>query len=145
MPDCPLVRCRLGSVMLQTGNVNSAAASFTVGWDLAGPHSPSRQQCGGDASLHRSMLALDQPSPCLCMSTRETAVCWNNAGVASLTLGYVEDGVHFLNEALRLQPALQEALMVSCPLAMSCMFQSILLVFSCRIWRCHWKSWSLIV
>jgi tetratricopeptide (TPR) repeat protein len=104
-PDCVQTRCRLGSVLLSQGNVNSAAASFDKAREL--------HQRGGDThtATHRDPLAL--PDFCEVPSNDELASCWNNAAVASLSLGYVEDGVRWLEAALALSSDLKEAMKVS--------------------------------
>ena len=105
-PDSVEVRCRLGAVMLALGNINSAATSFDIAWTLSSKQRQAHQQ---PPSLQRplpvlSADAVEQPS------NDTLAMCWNNGAVASLTLGYVEDGVLWLKEALRLKPHMRTAL-----------------------------------
>lgn len=101
-PDCVHTRCRLGSVLLSQGNVNSATASFDKAWLLHQSGSSSRSM-GSDSDPFALSDSCEAPND------DELAACWNNAAVASLSLGYVEDGVRWLETALALSPNFTEA------------------------------------
>ena len=109
-PGCADVLCRLGSALLAVGSVNSATASFHLALTAATPVD--------DNNTHASARPLPfglAAAQCVAMPRGRTAVCWNNAAVASLSLGYEEDAIRWLTLALQLQPDLTVAKQVRTP------------------------------
>lgn len=114
-PSCAEIKCRQGEVMLALGNMNSASALFDAAWLLSQRNRPdvsiaTTTQSTRARARHQFPLLPAESQTCGPVDESELAQCWNNAAVACLSLGYMEDGVLWLKEALRIRPSFTTAL-----------------------------------